>query len=343
MKISKEFKIGCIIIGIFFFFWCGFQFLKGKNIFQLDNNYYVILNEVTGLKKSNSVTINGLKVGKVQSIIPIINKLNENLTFKVIFSVNQKFSIPINSTILIYEPSIISNKEICIILGNSKKKLKNNQQIFGKINSSLTSEVNNHIFPLSKNINKTLKDLNAFFFTTQIILENTNSLFNEKNKKNIQLLLLNMNKISNDFLFFSESLKPILIQKKNNFLSLIKETESVMNATNHTIKKITRITNKLDNLNLEKTFIGLDKTLDSLSLIFQKINSNKGTLGMLLNDNQIYNKFNSTLNNLNLLLIDLKQSPKRYIHFSIFGRQKEKSYSNDKKNISFDSILINKE
>lgn len=325
MKLTKEFKAGLIVIITFCSFWYLFQFFKGKDIFHSYNTYYILVNEVSGLEKSKPVTINGLKVGKVEEIEPII-KSKFNVSFKVSFRVDKSFFIPINSIAEIYEFGLMSGKEIRILLGNSKQFLKKNQQIAGKIKESFVSGFENKILPLKKNFSNVLGTLDNTLLATQKTLISSGEVFDYENKKNIRLVLFNLNKTVINFYQLCQSLNQVLSDNNSGLVSIIEQTKHIMKSSQETIQKFGKIANQIEQFKIEKTLISFDKNLNNLNKILEKVNSNKGSLGKMLNDSRLYDNLNTTSKTLDTLLKDFKKNPKRYVHFSIFGK-KNKSQS----------------
>lgn len=322
MKVSKEFKAGIIIVSTLLSFWYMFQFLKGKNLFRSDKIYYIILNEVSGLEKANVVSINGLKVGRIDKIEIVNIKSGKNIAFKVIVRIDKNFLIPTNSVAEIYEPGLMSGKEIRILLGNSENFLRNNQEISAKIRESLMSSLGNRIIPLNQKVTNTLGTIDETLLTTRIALGSANRIFDNENQQNIRLFLINLNKTILDFRL------------------TIKKINKIFYSCNEIFKKFDKTINKIQELEIQKTLITLDESLNNLNKLLEKSNSNKGSLGKFINDTQFYDSLNSNLKNLNLLIKDFRKNPKRYIHFSIFGNKDRKNNFSEKKDYKNDTLLV---
>ena len=102
---------------------------------------------------------------------------------------------------------------------------------------------------------------------------------------------------------------------------LNKQVPGMINRANGVLDNTHRLTNNLASLDVQGTLDKVNKTLDNAQAFTEKLNSNKGTLGLLMNDTQLYDNMNATMRNADSLVIDLKQHPKRYVHFSVFGKK----------------------
>lgn len=327
MIIKKEFKAGLIVLGTCLAFWYMFQFLKGKNLFSSENIYYVNFADVSGLEKTKPITINGLKVGRVESIEPVISG-NSELSFKVGLLIKKEFPIYKNSIAEIHEPGLMSGKEIRIIYPKNKILAQSGEFINGHLKSSLTAMLGNEVGPIKDNLNKVLTDLDKTLLTTDQTIGSAKDIFDAENKQNLKLLIINLNKTITEFQKTSYQINQILgtNQQKvgelvNNANGMVSNADKMMSSANETLKKYGNVADKLNQVQLDETIKKLDNNLVNLNASLEKLNQGKGTAGKVLNDEQLYDNLTSATKSLDELLKDFKASPKRYIHFSVFGRK----------------------
>ena len=296
MNISKEIKAGLIAVLAIGSFVVFFQFLKGKNVFTTDNYFYIKYDNVDGLERSNAVTINGLKVGLVDDIIPITNK-NGKISFLVRIAVENQYSFSKNSSVEIFEPSLMGGKQLKINLTYDQIIAQNGDTLKGKIKPSALTSVASDLSPKISNV---LTQLDS-------TLTSTSRLLDEQNRKEIKLLLANLNQTISSFKSTSDRTNQLLTDSQPKINILLKSANETMASTKKTLEKF------VDKLN---------ETIDKLNSITTGIEKGEGTLGKLTKDEELYNNLSKTSNSLNELITDLKENPKRYINISVFGKSK---------------------
>ncbi|PQL95977.1 MlaD family protein [Apibacter adventoris] len=316
MKIRKEVKAGIIVIISLLAFWWLFQFLKGKNLFSDQNIYYVKYNNVEGLSKSKNVNINGLKVGMIESITPIPAG-NKNISFIVEIKVDKTYTFSKN-TIAQISSSFMNGAEINLILAEDNADIaKSGDTLKGKIEPSLFDSAASQIKPLSNNANDVLIKLDS-------TLAATNKLLNDKNRQNIELALSNLNQAIKEFQLLGKNANGLISKNSSKLTSVLDHADKMLVTTNTTVQKYGTIADKLNKTDIDQSIKKLESALDNVNQLTSKINSGQGTMGKLMNDNQLYNNLSEASKNLSLLLEDLKANPKNYVHFSIFGGGKSK-------------------
>lgn len=311
MKISKEVQAGIIVIVSLLAFWWLFQFLKGKNLFSDQNIYYVKYDNVEGLSKSRNVNINGLKVGMVESITPIPAG-NKNISFIVELKIDKAYSFSKN-TIAQISTGFMNGSEINLALAEDNAAIaKSGDTLKGVIQPSLINSAASEIKPLTTNANQVLLRLDS-------TLAATNKLLNEKNRQNISLALSNLNQAIKEFEILGKNANGLISNNSSKLSSVLQNADKMLVTTNTTVQKYGTIADKLNRTDLDQTIKKLETSLNNVNQITSKINSGQGTVGKLMNDDQLYTNLSDASKNLSLLLEDLKANPKNYVHFSVFG------------------------
>ena len=308
MKFTREIKTGILVIlAISLFIW-GYNFLKGKELFTDYKTYYVEYDNVEGLAKSASVTINGLVIGKINNI-SIIGETGKLL---VELQIKNDFPISKSSIASIYEPGFIAGKQIAIYSDYSDNSIAvDGQKLKGDIKLGLTASVSEKLIPLQNKVDKIL--VNADKLITGI-----NNVLDQKGQENLKISLSELSKTLEQFHKASSSLNIILDENKG-------KVNSVVTNFNKISSDFSKISDSLNKADLGKTAKNLQKTMANVDKIISELQAGKGSMGKLLNDDSFYKNVTKTTNELELLLKDVRLHPTRYVNVSLFGK-KDKPY-----------------
>lgn len=313
---SKELKIGIVsVVAIVCFIW-GFNFMKGQNIFDPGIRFFnVEYKRIGDLTKSSAVTIHGLKVGKVEDI-----EFNKNPSKRgeliVRFSVEKDFPFSKNSVVRIYSPSPLGGSNLAIIPDYIGEDAVSGDFLLGEMETGLFTGIGERLDPLQDKLESVIVKADTLFSGVNQVL----------NKKAV-------NGVNNSI----EDIATILSELKTSVISinqLIAKNEENLSTSIENTKKITsnisQITDSLSTVNIAKIIKATEATLENFNTLSKKMNSKEGTVGKLINDEEMYNNLTAASKELELLLKDLKENPKRYVHFSIFGK-KQKPYKPEEK------------
>jgi len=337
---SKEAKIGILTFLVLVASVWGYTFLKGKNLFSSSNTYYTVFDDVTDLSVSSPVLINGYKVGTVTKISLDLNDVKK---MKVTYEVEGgEFGIPKDAIVVMKSLGFVSGRglflefdKVCSGADCAENKSELQGKVVGllgsmlgegdidKYSSELTMSVKSIIASLGKegeqgSINETVRNIelitkNLAFLSaaTGQMIDNTSQNLNAtmanmakitdgiaKSNKNIEHLLVNLDKITSD------------LAKANLDQSVVK-INNTMDAASESI------------VELKTTLNSSTKTLNDLSQLIKKMDSGDGSMAKLMNDKQLYNNLEATTKQMNLLMQDLRLNPKRYAHFSVFGKKQK--------------------
>lgn len=307
MKVSNETKVGALTVICVALLILGFNLLKGKNLFSRDMILYAKYDNVEGLAPANYVRINGLSVGTVSSMQVMDKEVGQIL---VKLSIQKGLNIPNNSVARIISSDLLGTKAVRIDFGSSSEFLHDGDTIRSAVVRSLTQSLVKDIQPLTVKVQGTLASLDS-------VLSGVNHTLNEKTQHDIQASVASMHVTMQNLQGVSASLKE-LIGNLNDITGNLKQNNDKINQIMDNAEKTSAM---LANSHLDQTLGGLQNTVDQLNGIIGKMNSSDGSLGLLINDKKLYNNLQSVTYNLNLLMEDLRLNPKRYVHFSIFGRK----------------------
>ena len=315
MKLSREIKTAFLVIGGVLLFVFGFSFLKGKSFFEKDKIIYTVYDEVEGLVEGAKVTINGLVIGKIMKIDFLPNTTRILITM----SVRNELDFSPQSEAILYEAGLIGGKAIQIDpVFDSKSIVKSGDTLVSALKPGLTELINKQIEPLQLKIENMLTSADSLFIGVGNILNNDSQ---ENLKSILKNLSLSTSKIND------ASISLVEILKKNQ--SNIDNTFENFAETSDNLKTIT---DSISQANLAVAINKFTNTIESLDGIVATIESGNGTMGKLVKDETLYQNLSQASKELEYLLSDLKSHPKRYVHFSLFGKKdkEEKSKENNK-------------
>ncbi len=319
LKISKEIRIGIVfVITLIIFIW-GFNFLKSKDIFTLQREYVAIYKNVAGLVPSNPVNINGVKVGYVKEVAFISN---DNPAIKVKFIINKNINIPKNSIASIYSSDLMGSKALQIILGNSPFLIKEGDTLTSNVEGDLKEEINKQVIPLKKKAEDMMGSIDSALTTIRLVF-NENTRYNlAKSFENIKVSLDNIKNTTFNF-------DTLVSTQRNRLSAIIYNVESITHNIKDNNEKITTIINNfaaisdtLAKSKINETILNANKVMATVSSVLTKIDKGEGTIGQLINNDALYQKLTSASKDLDLLILDIKQHPDRYIRFSVFDLSK---------------------
>jgi phospholipid/cholesterol/gamma-HCH transport system substrate-binding protein len=321
MKISNETKIGMMAIAGILLLIFGFNYLKGKKLFKKERLIYAVYSNVLGLSKSNPVIINGLQVGRVEN-------LDGGRAMKrivVTITLSKDIDIPSNS-LGVVNPNLLGSPSLEIQLGNAATYLKNGDTLLTTMSSGAFDEALKLINPVLYEVKTAVKSLDS-------VLHTITSVFDGDTKKNIKGMFANLNLTTASLAISSASLQQLLNKQGgaitgslNNLDSFTANLKSNNEKLNAILENTQKASSKFAELDLKKTLDTLNSAIENFKESAEKINSKNGSLGLLINDKQLYKNLESTTNKINILLDDIRVHPKRYVNFSVFGKRDKGNY-----------------
>lgn len=317
MKISKEAKIGLIITsGIALLFW-GVNYLKGKDFLTSQLVVFAVYDRVDGLTASNPVQVNGMKIGSVSKLSLLPDHSGRVL---VTMHISGKVLIPRNSIAQIFNTDLLGTKGIRFLFGNSTENVVDGDTLTPDIQKSLSQEVSSQVAPLRAKAESMISSMDSVLMIIRTV-------FNEDTKRNLRR---SFESISNSLLSIEHLTKDMdtVLAKQGRLRIIFDNLESISsnlrNNNEHlsnAIENFSAISDTIAQSNLSETLSKTQETLEGTSLLLQRINKGEGTLGQLAVNDSLYRNLNSTSQDLDLLLKDLRENPKRYVNFSVFGKK----------------------
>ncbi len=301
MKHSREIKIGLVSVIALFLLYYGLNFLKGIDIFSPVKHYYGTYADLGGLNESAPVFIKGFKVGQVDKVQ---YDFRSSTPFVVALSISKDIDLPLGSRIELFDDGLLGGKAVQIVLPDSADYSRihlGNDTLPTSVSHGLVASLQEELMP---------KISTAIEHVDTLVVSANNLIASDDLKQSLG----NVKVITAELKASSIKLKSLM---NNDVPVIVADVKGTM-------ADVRLFAGKLNDLDLALTISKVNSTIDKVSHFADKLNSTDGTVGMLMNDKQLYLNINQTVADADKLIVDLKQNPKRYVHFSLFGNSRER-------------------
>ena len=286
----------------------SYNYLKGINLFEKTRTFKVVYSKVDGLASSNPVTLNGYTIGKVQKINFNPNNTKE-LIVDIVIENDVQFSK--SSKAELYETGLIGGKAIAITPDYDNNIMANSgDYLVGTVKPGLTDLVNQIMPQIQLQLEEVMQN-------AKVVLSNINTLFDEETKESLKSSIDQFSSLTNSLSETSENINNLI---KDNSTSIASTVDNL----NKTSIKMNDISTSISEVNLNLILTNLDSTVSNLNNLTNQISKGEGTMGRLIYDAKLFENLDNATKNLEVLIEDIKSNPKRYVHFSIFGKKSDK-------------------
>jgi phospholipid/cholesterol/gamma-HCH transport system substrate-binding protein len=310
-KISNEVKVGATaLLTIVVFVWL-FNFLKGKDFLKSTAIYYAVYDKVGGLAESSPVEINGYKVGVVRSLDFIDAKSGKLL---VVFSVKKNFKLPKNTVAEIVPISLLGGMKVQFVYGKGPGTYSEGDTIPGRLAESLMDKIDTEILPVKEKISNLIVVIDS-------VISSVDEIMNPEFKKELRGTFMHLNNTTASIdkaIGSKEKELAATLDNINNFTKMLSDNSGKMNKT---FSNLESVTDTLAASNISASVSNLKTSLEKASSLLDNLNKGKGSAGQFLTNDTLYTNLTNSLESLNVLLKDMKTNPKRYVHFSVFGKK----------------------
>jgi phospholipid/cholesterol/gamma-HCH transport system substrate-binding protein len=338
MKLTREVKTGIIVLLTFGILVWGINFLKGRDIFFTGDKYYGIYNRVDGLTDASPVYYKGFKVGLVRNIE--IHPADQN-KFLVTFAITKKVSFPKNTVAEIYSLDLMGSKGVQFIPNGNSGKLMAGDTLPCSVMGDFVDQMSIQVLPLKEKTEKLIVKLDSTLTKMDAFFSESNQQHFNSAMSSLDASLANINQITasvNQQLGEGGNL--------NNSLKRLDVLTASLAGKSHQIARsldnLAVVTDQLKAANLDSTLADLNKSLSQASKMLADINKGEGSVGLLLKDEQLYNRMADAAENMDRLLVDVKERPSRYVHFSLVdfgGDEKTRQSARGTQGVVFQVLL----
>lgn len=314
MKFTKEIKTAIVVLSGILLFIFLYNYFKGQNLLISSRTFYATYSSVEGLTKSAPITINGFNVGSVVGME--LTPDGRNVLLTLLIQDDIEFSK--NSKAQIYETGLIGGKAVAIVFANDgARPAVSGDTLASEVKDGLTELVNQRLTPLQEKIEKMM-------VSADDLLQNINDIFDDRTKAHLRGSVARLDSTLASIQRLSSSAESMLASNKSKLNSAFDNAEKFT-------ENLVAISDTLTEADLAGTINRLNQSLASVSALLKDIEQGKGSVGKILKDEKLYDNIEGATAQLEALLQDMKLNPKRYVHFSLFGKR-PKSYDFEKNN-----------
>lgn len=335
MKIRREAKLALTALAAVFILIWGINFLKGSSLFESKSTFYSVYDSVEGLKVSSGVIYRGYQVGQVISIQFTGERFDRVL---VKFSVDKGLELPSNTLAMIQSADLMGSKVVALVPGDSHVFAVSGDTLRSQVERGLMEQVSQQMLPLKQKAERLLGSLDSVMLIVQ-------GLFNEETKKNLSNSFGSIDRTLRNLEGASGNLDTLIQGESTRISSILQDVNSItgnLRNNNEEISNIlgnvSAISDSLRQASLHQTLMSLDYILATTDSIMNKINRGEGTIGALLNDNDLYYNLNQVSENLNRLLVEFRYNPKRFINLSLIDFSSGKNALEEYGVVIFESL-----
>ncbi len=316
MTISKEAKVGVVGILALACFIFGFNYLKGINFFSSQNKFYAVYDDIDGLVEANPLIVNGYKVGLVSEI-----RFIPDGSHRIVVSMllDNKIKVPSNSTAKVVSSDILGSKAIDLLIGDSPTFAVSGDTLISAMEDDLATSVNKSIAPLKKKAEGLISSVDSVMIVVQEVLNKDARKNLSKSFSDVSKAIFSLQTTAYRLDTLVKSQKKAVESITSNLSEITTTIKNKKDELDNAIGNFSAISDSLVKANITSTINHADKTLEQTASILHKIDSGEGSMGMLINNDSLYINLAKASEDLDKLLIDVKEHPKRYVRFSLFG------------------------
>ncbi len=315
MKISNETKVGLLAVIAIAILFVGYSFLKGNDVFSSDNTYYTTYDNVDGLTVSKPVLVNGYQIGRVSKMV-----LQLDGHIRTEFKIKGDIAVPENTIARIASTDLLGGKAIVFEIGDSPKLAAHG----ARLESGIQANIMDKVEPIQKKIENITTKLDSVLTVVNSVLDDQFQTDFKSSVHSISTSLKNVELITKDVEGLVGSERRRLTSIMSNLEAITSNFKNNGEQINKIMTNLESVTDQAAKLNFTETMDKANKAMSDFQAVVDKINNGKGSISLLINDDQLYQNLTNASQSLDNLIIDVKERPSRYIKLSIFGKKDTK-------------------
>nr|WP_315125783.1 MlaD family protein [uncultured Capnocytophaga sp.] len=303
MKITREIKAAIIVVAGIAAFYIGFNFLRSKSLFHKTNTYYAYFPHSGGLKTGTQITVNGVKVGSVEAV----DLEEKTARIKITMECSENFTFSKNSVAELYN-SLLGGAGLQIIPAFDDAPIAvSGDELKSHIQEDMLASVTSSLKP-------TQEKLSHLLVQADTTLTSVNKILDTKTTEDLKKAITELSNTMQHLNQASVSLNAMLSANQASLRNTLQNADKITT-------DLSKVSGELSAAELNKVIADAQTTLSNLNTLLSDISSGKGTIGKLMKDEALYKDLDNSAKELELLLQDFRLNPKRYVHFSLFGKK----------------------
>ena len=312
MKIANETKVGVLAVVAIAILVLGYSFLRGNDVFSREITLYSTYDRVDGLTESKPILVNGYQIGRVSKM-----ELQRDGRIRTEFKVKRDYAVPANTVALLASTDLLGGKAIVFELGDSS--------VYAADGDELPAGIQKNIMEQVEPIQKKAEDIAAVLDS---VLNSINGAINKDFQHNFNRSINSIANSLQNLEGITQQLDGLVVSERGRISQIVGNVESITSNLKDNNERIGNVLANLDSItdqvakaDFAQTIVSANQAMADFQSITDRINQGQGSIGMLLNDEQLYDNLNQASKNLEELIADMKAHPGRYVHFSVFGRR----------------------
>jgi len=327
MKVSKEFKVGLLVLLAVFFLYIGVNFLKGNSIFGQNRQYYAVFENANGLVSSNLVVVNGVQVGTVAGIM-----LNPSDPKKVIvkFTIsNDDILIPIGSSMKLISSDLLGTKALELQLNFdpvvTAQYVEIGDTLSATIEKGISDQISEELLPLKQKTEQLMQSVDNIVLSINSYWDTSAAYIIDESLYEFRDGISKFGDLAKSLTVLVENESRVIDEVLHNASDITKNLANKSEQIENVIDNFSAISDTLAASEINAVILEAKATLSQLNELMMKVNNGEGTLGMLMHSDSLHNELVNTNISLQNLLEDMEANPNKYVHFSVFGRKTKAS------------------
>jgi phospholipid/cholesterol/gamma-HCH transport system substrate-binding protein len=311
---------GVLVVVILGASYWGFNFLKGNDLFNKQHTYHVVYDQIEGLNVSSPVTMNGFEIGQVSDIKMLTDRDSKLL---VTITTEENYVVPDSSIARIYSKDLMGTKAVGIELSGKSSMHADGDTLLGATEESLKEQVSMQMLPIKNQAEDLMDEMKT-------AIEVVGYIFNEETQNNLKKSFASIKRTVSYLETSTQNLDSLMTQEKSRIATILNNVENITKNLNNnseaitnTITNMSDISDSLKAANLAQTLSDVDKALNDLAVITEKINNGEGSFGQLVNNDTLYNELERASKNLDRLVWDIRANPERYVNVKLFDLRRD--------------------